>query len=95
MSATETIRMTEASGIRFGVEGADLILDADREAAPRVLEAIRRHRAGIVALLTAADGDRTVEDWGRQVRRPRRHRQVRWRSDSGRCGSRRLRLLHR
>ncbi len=64
MSATETIRMTEASGIRLGVEGADLILDADREAAPRVLEAIRRHRAGIVALLTAADGDRTVEDWG-------------------------------
>ncbi len=63
MSAAETIRIAEASGIRLGVAGADLILDADREPAPRVLAAIRRHKAGIVALLTAAEGDWTAEDW--------------------------------
>ncbi len=51
------------NGVRLGVAGVDLILDADREPAPRVLEAIRRHKAGIVNLLTAADGDWTAEHW--------------------------------
>ncbi len=63
MSAIEALRLARENGVRLGVAGADLILDADREPAPRVLEAIRRHKAGIVALLTAADGDRTAEDW--------------------------------
>ncbi len=57
MSAIEALRMARENGVRLGVAGADLILDADREPAPRVLAAIRRHKAGIVALLTAADGD--------------------------------------
>ena len=63
MSAVEVLRLARENGVRLGVEGADLILDADREPAPRVLEAIRRHKAGIVALLTAAEGDWTAEDW--------------------------------
>ena len=36
-------------------EDADLILDAEREPAPAVLEAIRRHKEGIVALLEKSD----------------------------------------
>ncbi len=63
MSAVEAIRLAEESGVHLGVAGTDLILDADREPAPRVLEAIRRHKAGIVALLTAPEGDWTAEDW--------------------------------
>jgi integrase len=47
MSAVEALRMAREDGIRLGVAGADLILDADREPAPRVLEALRRHKAGI------------------------------------------------
>jgi hypothetical protein len=63
MSAAETIRMAEASGIRLGVEGADLILDADLEPPVDVVNAIRRHKAEIIELL-APPGDRwTAEDW--------------------------------
>ena len=61
MSVIEAIRMARENGVRLGVAGADLILDEDWEPAPQVLEAIRRHKAGIVALLTAAKGDWTAE----------------------------------
>ncbi len=63
MSAIEALRMARENGVRLCVAGADLILDADREPAPRVLEAIRRHKAGIVALLTVPTGDWTAEEW--------------------------------
>ena len=63
MSAVEALRLARESGVRLGVAGADLILDADREPAPEVLKALRRHKAGIVALLTAVEGDCTAEDW--------------------------------
>ncbi len=63
MSAAEAIRMAEANGIRLGIAGTDLILDADREPGPRVLDAIRRHKAGIVALLTTPGSDWSAEDW--------------------------------
>jgi hypothetical protein len=63
MSAVEALRLAQESGIRFGVAGADLILDAEREPASAVLEAIRRHKEGIVALLGADDDEWTAEDW--------------------------------
>ena len=63
MSAVEALRLARENGIRLGVEGADLILDADREPARPVLEALRRHKAGIVALLATEKGDWTAEDW--------------------------------
>ncbi len=63
MSAVEAIRLARENGVRLGVAGVDLILDADREPAPQVLEALRRHKAGIVALLTAAEGEWTAKDW--------------------------------
>ncbi len=63
MSAIEALRLARENGVLLGIAGTDLILDADREPAPRVLEALRRHKAGIVTLLTAADGDWTAEDW--------------------------------
>ncbi len=63
MSAAETIRTAEASGIRLGVEGTDLILDADLEPPVDMVNAIRRHKAEIIELL-APPGDRwTAEDW--------------------------------
>ncbi len=63
MSAVEALRLARENGVHLGVAGADLILDADREPAPRVLKTLRRHKAGIVALLTAAEGDWLAEDW--------------------------------
>jgi hypothetical protein len=63
MSAVEAIRMAQENGIRLGIAGADLILNAEREPAPAVLEAIRRHKEGIVALLVADHDAWTAEDW--------------------------------
>ncbi len=57
MSAIDALPMARQSGVRLGVAGSDLILNADREPAPRVLDAIRRHKAGIVALLTTLGSD--------------------------------------
>ena len=63
MSAVEALRLAQENGVHLEVEGADLILDADRKPAPQVLEAIRRHKAGIVALLTTTEGEWKAEDW--------------------------------
>ncbi len=63
MSAIEALRLARENGVRLSIEGTDLILDADREPAPRVLDAIRRHKAGIVALLTEPESEWTAEHW--------------------------------
>lgn len=63
MSAVDALRLAQENGIHLEVEGGDLILVADQEPAPRVLEDIRHHKADIVALLTASEDDWTAEDW--------------------------------
>jgi len=63
MSAIQALRLAQEKGVRIGVAGTDLILEADQEPAPKVLEGLRRHKAGIVALLRATDGDWTAKDW--------------------------------
>lgn len=63
MSAIEALRLARENGVHLGVEGGDLLLDADREPQPQLLAAIRNHKAGIVALLTKVDGGRTFDDW--------------------------------
>jgi len=60
MSAAEAPCLARENGIRVGVSGADLILDAGREPLPRVLEAIPSHKAGFVALLTSDNDAWTV-----------------------------------
>jgi hypothetical protein len=63
MSAVEVLRLAHENGVRLGVAGSDLILDAVREPEPNVLEAIRRNKSEIVALLGAHHDERTAEDW--------------------------------
>ena len=63
MNAAEAVRLAQENGIRIGVAGADLILDAEREPEPNVLEAIRCNKAEIVALLGAHHDEWTAEDW--------------------------------
>ena len=63
MNAAETLRMARENGVRLGVAGADLILDADQEPTHQVLDAIRHHKAGIVALLTSPEDDWKAADW--------------------------------
>lgn len=61
MNAAEALCLAREHGVHVGVAGTDLILDANQEPESHVLEALRRHKAGIVTLL-AADGW-TAEDW--------------------------------
>ena len=63
MSAAETIRQAEASGIRLGVDGADLILNANIEPPVDVVNAIRQYKAEIVELLATPRDRWTDEDW--------------------------------
>lgn len=63
MSAAEALRLAHENGVRLGVAGADLILDAEQEPAPTVLEIIRRNKAEIVDLLIADHGEWTAADW--------------------------------
>ena len=63
MSAIEVFRMARERGVRLGVAGSDLVLNADREPGPQVLDAIRRNKAGIMALITAPENGWSAEDW--------------------------------
>ena len=55
----EAIRLARESGIRLGVSGQNLTLDAARNPPAQVVDSIRRHKADIVALLTP----RAVGGW--------------------------------
>ena len=63
MSAVKALALARERGVRVSVSGADLILDAEREPEPKVLEAIRRNKAEIVALLVVDNDEWTAEDW--------------------------------
>lgn len=63
MNASEVLRVARDNGIRVGVSGTDLIVEADREPTPAVLEALKCHKAGIVALLAADHDSWSAEDW--------------------------------
>lgn len=47
----------------YRLKRSDLILDADREPALQLLDAIRRQKAGIVVLLAASEDGWSAEDW--------------------------------
>ena len=63
MSASEALRVARENGVHLGVAGTDLILDADQEPPAEVLDAIRRYKSGIIALLATANDDWRAEDW--------------------------------
>jgi hypothetical protein len=63
VSVAEALWLAGRHGIHVDVSGADLILEADQAPPPSVLDAIRRHKAGIVALLASASDTWTAEDW--------------------------------
>ncbi len=63
MSAAAALQMAQEHGVRLGVDGPDLILGADREPPPEVLDSLRRHKAEIIALLTEPEGGWSANDW--------------------------------
>ena len=53
MSASEALKTAQAIGIMIGLDGDDLVLEASTPPPAAVLDALSRHKAGIVALLPA------------------------------------------
>jgi hypothetical protein len=60
MSAAETLQATVAAGVSVEVDGDDLVLEASAPPPAAVLERLSRDKAGIVALLRAANDWRAV-----------------------------------
>jgi hypothetical protein len=63
MSGREALRAARAVGVEFAVKGADLSLKAPAEPPAAVLDALRRHKAEIVAMLRPGLDGWSSEDW--------------------------------
>ncbi len=63
MSASEALKTARAIGIKIGLDGDDLVLEASTPPPAAVLDALSRHKAGIVALLRPPNDGWTTEDW--------------------------------
>ena len=63
MSASEALKTAQAIGIMIGLDGDDLVLEASTPPPAAVLDALSRHKAGIVALLRPPNDGWIAEDW--------------------------------
>jgi hypothetical protein len=60
MSAAEAFKAARAAGVKLGIDGDALTLEASTAPPPAVLDLLARHKAGIVALLRPGWAG---EDW--------------------------------
>jgi hypothetical protein len=63
MSAIEALKTARAAGVRFGIDGDDLVLEASAPPPPAVIDLLSRHKAEVVALLRPAEDGWSAEDW--------------------------------
>jgi hypothetical protein len=63
MSAAEAVMEVRAAGIRLGVEGDDLVLEAAAPPPPAVLDQLSRHKPTIVLWLRPGADGWSVEGW--------------------------------
>jgi len=63
MSAAEALRAARAAGINLGIDGDDLVLEASMPPPAAVLDAVSRHKAEIVSLLSPTGDGWSAEDW--------------------------------
>jgi hypothetical protein len=63
MSAVEALKSARAGGIRLGIDGDDLVLEASAPPPPAVIDLLSRNKAGIVALLRPGRDGWSTEDW--------------------------------
>ena len=63
MSAAEALRAARAAGMKLGIDGDGLMLEAAIAPPPVVLDLLARHKAGIIALLRLANDGWSGEDW--------------------------------
>ena len=63
MNAAEALRQARAAGIRLGIDGDDLVLEASAPPPSEVLEILARHKADIVTWLELDSDAWSGEDW--------------------------------
>lgn len=63
MSAAEALKAARATGIRLGIDGDALTLEAATAPPPTVIDLLARHKVGILALLRPANDGWSGEDW--------------------------------
>ncbi|HZR77001.1 hypothetical protein [Bradyrhizobium sp.] len=63
MSAAEALKVARAAGVRLGIDGDALALEAATAPPPAVLDLLAQHKAGIIALLRPANDGWSGEDW--------------------------------
>jgi hypothetical protein len=63
MTAVEALRAARSANVHIGLDGTDLVLRAPAPPPPAVIDALKRHKQGIVGLLRRARGDWTATDW--------------------------------
>lgn len=63
MSAVHALKLARAAGVRIGIDGDALTLDADTAPSPEMLDLLVRHKARVIALLRTGRDGRSGEDW--------------------------------
>jgi hypothetical protein len=63
MSAFQALKAARDAGVRIGVDGDALMLDAAAAPPAAVLDLLSRHKAGVIALLRADSDGWSGEDW--------------------------------
>ena len=63
MNAVEALKQARSSGIRVGIDGDDLVLEASAPPPAEALDLLARHKADIVILLRLGSDGWSGEDW--------------------------------
>jgi len=63
MSAAAVLRAARAAGVELAIDGNDLLLDAATMPPASVVDALRRHKAEVVAMLRPGRDGWSAEDW--------------------------------
>jgi hypothetical protein len=63
MSAAAVLRAARAAGVELAIDGNDLLLDAAAVPPAVVLDALRQHKAEVVAMLRSGRDGWSAEDW--------------------------------
>lgn len=63
MSGVQALKTARDAGVRIGVDGDALTLDADATPPAAVLELLSRHKAGVIAVLRTGNDGWSGEDW--------------------------------
>jgi hypothetical protein len=63
MSAAEALKAGRAAGIRLGIDGDALTLEASEAPSPAVLDPLARRKASLVAVLRLGDVGWSCGDW--------------------------------